>query len=137
MFSLPYKKIFTEYQKYVCVEEACFEKNGLFITACEYSGSTVTVVFSNTARKKEYINRYKEGNSQLIVNAHAYFDWVRRGTIISSQSCEFSVDYENLDSLTFTGLTRPSESTALYMRVEFEKRLMCYMCWQVAEEAIL
>jgi len=39
--------------------------------------------------------------------------------------------------MTFTNLNKPYGATALYMRIYIEKKLVCYMCWQLADSALL
>lgn len=130
-------RLFTLYQKKIIVCDECFEKNGLYIAECEYSGDTATIVFQNTAKKKEYTNAHRNGNSKLELKAHVDFHWDKKTVLLGTQSCEFTIDYDNCTATKFTGLMKPKDATAMYMQVFFEDKQVCYMCWQLAEAAML
>ncbi len=129
--------LFASYQKKIFVVDECFLKNGLFISECEYLGTTASIVFSNTSSKKSYADKYRSSNDKLLLQAHVDFHWVKKTVLISTQSCEFIIDYDNCNVMKFTGLDRPKEATVLYMQVFFENNQVCYMCWQLAEAAML
>lgn len=130
-------KLFTLYQKYIVVRDDCFEKNGLYVSECEFIGTTATIVFSNTNSKKYYTNRYRKDDVKLVLSGHVDFHWHGKKMLLSTQSCEFVIDYDNCDAIKFTGLNRPQDANALYMQVYFENKQMCYMCWQLSEAAML
>ena len=130
-------RLFDRYHKLITVVDDCFVKNGLYISECEYSGTTATIVFSNTQSKKNYTNKYRRDNEELVLNAHVDFHWDRKKELISTQSCEFLIDYDNCYEQKFIGLNRPKDATALYMAVYFENKQVSYLCWQLADSAML
>ncbi len=131
-------KGFSKYKDLVVVLNECFENNGLFITQCNYYGDKAAIVFSNTAKKIEYTSKYKfDSTGQLLLNADAEFEWMHYNTMILRQGCRFQIDYENSEQMTFTNLNKPYGATALYMRIYIENKLVCYMCWQLADSALL
>ena len=130
-------KLFSQYHKYICVYDECFEKNGLYISECEYLGTTATIVFSNTSKKQTYINKYRVDGANLGMIGHVNFQWIRKSDILGMQSCDFKIDYEKSCMMTFTGLKRIENATSLHMQVYFENMLACYMCWQLADAAML
>lgn len=131
------KKVFMQYKDYVIVDSKCFENNGLFVIQCNYYADKVAVVYSQTANKYNYTNRYKSNeDSKLIVHARADFEWVHTTATISHLGCKYDFDYNGRNTI-FTNLSKPNGATALYMKIYFEEKLMCYMCWQLAESALL
>lgn len=131
-------KEFSKYKDLVVVHNECFECNGLFITQCNYFGDKAAIVFSKTAKKIQYTSKYKNSpTDSLLLNAEAEFEWVHSGNMILRQGCGFQIDYENSEHMTFTGLNKPNGATALYMKIYIEKKLVCYMCWQLAKSALL
>ena len=79
----------------------------------------------------------EEEMQKVLVHAYAEFDWYRSTTLLERRSCNFQVDYESSENITFTNLAKPQGATALYMQVYFEGKLMCYMCWQLSDSALL
>lgn len=131
-------KTFSRYKDKVFVMADCFENNGLYIKECAYYTDKAVIVCSKTASKIQYTSRYKEDpETALIVHAYAEFDWYRSTTLLERRSCNFHVDYESSENITFTNLAKPQGATALYMQVYFEGKLMCYMCWQLSDSALL
>lgn len=130
-------KLFVQYQKRIVVCDECFVRNGLYISECEYLGDTATIVFQNTALKRNYTNTYRKDNSKLELKARVDFHWDKKTVLLGTQSCEFVIDYDNCNVIKFTGLVKPKEATALYMQVFFEDKQVCYMCWQLADMAML
>lgn len=129
--------MFVKYRNSIRVDRSCFECNGLFIEQCNYYGDKIGVVYSDTKDKKYYIRRYKDGDEQLLVRAHAEFIWKRSEQVIFRQYCDFAIDYENPRSTQFSGMVKPEGATALYMEISFENKSMCLVCWQLAESAML
>lgn len=129
--------LFVKYRNRIKVDRSCFECNGLFIEQCNYYGDKIGVVYSDTKDKKYYIRRYKDGDEQLLVRAHAEFIWKRSEQVIFRQYCDFAIDYENPRSTQFSGMVKPEGATALYMEISFENKSMCLVCWQLAESAML
>ncbi len=131
-------KEFYKYKDLVVVCNECFENNGLFVTQCNYYGDKVGIVFSKTAKKEKYTLKYKNNSSeQLLLNAEAEFDWMHSNNIIFRQGCNFLIDYENSEKMNFINLAKPNGATALYMKIYIEKKVVCYMCWQLANAALL
>lgn len=131
-------KSFSKYKDLVVVCNECFENNGLFITQCNYYGTRAAIVFSKTAKKIQYTLKYKNNPSDpLLINAEAEFEWMHSSHMILRQGCKFEIDYEKSEYMTFTNLYRPNGATALYMKIYLEKKLICYMCWQLADSALL
>ena len=131
-------RAYIKYQNLIIVRSECFEHNGLFITQCNYYEDNVTLVFSQTAKKRQYISRYKENHEEkLLLNAEAEFKWMKSSNMVLKMGCEFQIDYENSEYLTFTKLKKPDDATALYMKVTIENKLVCYMCWQLASSALI
>ncbi len=129
--------LFNEYKKMILVMDECFEKNGLFISECEYNNDTISIVLSDTTQKRYYTDKHKTNKDKLEVKMHADFAWMKKNVPIAGQGCDLIVDYENSNTITFTGLIRHKEATALFMRIFFEGKLVCYMCWQLADAAML
>jgi len=130
--------IFSTYKDIVSVDNRCFMNNGLFISDCSYYKDRVAVVYSQTANKRRYTSQYKDSiDEKLELRAYAEFDWVRSSRLIERRSCNFDVDYENSERITFTNLESPQGATALFMKIFFEKKLVCYVCWQLSDSAIL
>lgn len=129
---------FLKYKDLVVVRNDCFESNGLFITQCNYYGDRAAIVFSKTSKKANYTARYKDNPADLLLlQAEAEFEWVRSGSTLSHQRCRFDVDYEKTEQMTFTNLQKPADATALNMKIFFEDKLVCFMCWQLAASALL
>lgn len=64
--------------------------------------------------------------------------WYRSTTLLENEEAVISrYDYESSENITFTNLAKPQGATALYMQVYFEGKLMCYMCWQLSDSALL
>lgn len=57
--------------------------------------------------------------------------------MILRQGCRFQIDYEKSEHMTFTNLNKPYGATALCMKIYMEKKLVCHMCWQLADSALL
>ncbi|MCH4192160.1 MAG: DUF4433 domain-containing protein [Butyrivibrio sp.] len=132
------KKAFMQYKDYIVVNKDCFENNGLYITQCNYYADRIAVAYSQTANKRNYTGKYRNAtDSKLIVDACADLKWVHSSTVILHQRCKFALDYENRDNTIFTNICKPDGATALYMKIFFEEKLMCYVCWQLAESALL
>lgn len=130
-------KKFLKYKNLVVVCNECFECNGLFITQCNYYNDKVAIVFSNTAKKINYTSKYKcSASNQLLLNSEAEFEWMHSNDLILRQGCKFVIDYENTEYMTFTNLCKPKGATALYMKIFIENKLICYLCWQLAESAL-
>ena len=131
-------KLFNSFHDRVVVQNDCFENNGLYITDCNYYDGRIAVTYSSTYSKKKYTNKYKmEDQDNLVIQAYAEFEWVKSRKIVERRNCKFLIDYENAETITFTGLQKPAGANALYMRMYFENRLMCYVCWHLNESAIL
>lgn len=131
-------KEFAKYKDFVIVCNECFESNGLFIAQCNYHGDKAGIVFSKTAKKKQYTSKYKNNPAdQLLLSAEAEFEWMHSNTMIFRQGCTFQIDYERSEQMTFTNLNKPYGATALYMKIYIEKKLVCCMCWQLADSALL
>ena len=121
----------------VLVKNICFECNGLYVEQSNYYGDKGAVVFSKTFRKQQYTEKYKKNTfDQLLLDAEAEFEWTHHRNMISRQSCRFILDYENAEQMVFRGLDKPSSATALHMKIMIENKLICYMCWQLAEAAM-
>lgn len=130
--------LFSEYKNYIYVKNDCFENNALYVDDCRYYNDRVVVVYSSTYSKKKYASANKEPNSgKLEVKAHIEVEWLKGFKIMERRGCKFIIDYENSQSITFTGLKKPKDATALYVRVYFENNIVCYMCWHIEDVAIL
>ena len=130
--------LFNEFKNCILVIPDCFERNGLFIEDCNWTDSSVVLTFSSTASKEKYTHMYREVDSdELRVKAFVEFDWMRGNSIIDRKSCGFVVDYEKTMSFTFKGLKQPVDASELYMRVFFEGKLVCYMCWHITSAVML
>lgn len=130
-------KIYSKYKDMILVMNSCFECNGLYVEQCNYFEDKVAIVFSKTARKQQYTQRHKNDTlGQLLLDAEVEFEWTHLRNMISRQSCKFILDYENAEQMTFRGLNKPSGATALYMKTTIDNKLICYMCWQLAEAAM-
>lgn len=81
--------------------------------------------------------RYCHDTNALEVHAHAEFEWLKGHNVLKRRGCKFIIDYENDESTTFTNLGKPKGATTLYMRVYFENKLVCYMCWHLADAAMM
>ncbi len=131
-------KSFSKYKDLVVVCNECFESNGLFITQCNYYGTKAAIVFAKTAKKIQYTLKYKNNPlDSLLLNAEAEFEWMHSSKMILRQGCRFKIDYEKSEHMTFTNLNKPNGATALHMKIYIEKKLVCYMCWQLADSALL
>lgn len=131
-------RLFSEYKDYIVVNSDCFENNGLYITDCRYYGDKIVTVYSSTYSKRQYTKAYKDADlSKLEVQAYAEFEWVKGHNLLERRGCKFIIDYENTESTTFTRLGKPNGATALYMRVYFDNKQVCYMCWHLADAAML
>ena len=119
------------------VRSDCFECNGLYITQCHYYGDKAAIVFSNTANKIQYTSKNKQALELSPLNADAEFEWTHSSNTILKQRCNFRIDYEKSENITFSGLSKPKGATALYMKISIERKLICYMCWQLADSALL
>lgn len=131
-------RLFSEYKNCIIVNNECFENNGLYVEDCRYFDGKVVVVYSSTYNKKRYTRTYKESDSNALeVHAHAEFEWLKGHNVLERRGCKFIIDYENDESTTFTNLGKPKGATTLYMRVYFENKLVCYMCWHLADAAMM
>ncbi len=131
-------KAYSKYQNMIEVRTDCYEHNGLYVTRCNYFEDKAAVVFSKTANKEYYTRKYKQQpNDRLLLKAEAEFEWMHSDKLINRQVCGFTIDYEETENVVFSKLSKPSGATALHMRIKIENKLICYMCWQLAEAALL
>ncbi len=131
-------KAFLKYKDIVIVQPDCYEYNGLYVDQSYFHDDRVVVAFSNTAKKRQYTQKNKTNPSeQLLLSAEAEFEWMHSSNLILRQGCKFQIDYENSGQMTFTNLKKPNGATALYMKMLIEKKMVCYVCWQLADSALL
>lgn len=130
-------KLFARYNSKIFVMQECFENNALYISECTYYGDKAVVGFSSTAGKYRYTQKYKHDVERLLVKARAEFDYMKSSELINRLACCFNIDYESTTSMTFNNLEKPKGATSLHMKIFFENKLMCYVCWQLAEAALL
>lgn len=130
-------KLFSSYKDIIIVNNGCFENNGLYITECRYYEDKVVIAYSKTANKCIYtLHHKKTANDKLELQVYVQFNWVQAATLIKQVNCRFNIDYENSETTTFKNLGKPHGATALYMKVFFENKFVCYMCWQLSDLAL-
>lgn len=62
---------------------------------------------------------------------------MRSSQLLNRFACNFVIDYENAMPMSFSNLEKTKGATSLHMKLLFENKLMCYMCWQFSEAALL
>ena len=131
-------KQYTKYQKLIVVNSECFEHNGLYIAQTNYYEDKAAIEFARTSKKVAYTSSHKcAGDNLPLLNAEAEFEWMHSSNRLFRQGCKFLIDYENTQQMTFTNLQKPAGATALYMKIMIEKKLVCSMCWQLPDSALL
>ena len=130
-------KLFSVYHSIVVVRQDCFENNALFIDDCNYFENKIVLSFSKTYSKRSYVTSHRKNTEQLLVNARAELDYMRYSKLINRQGCDFIIDYERTNTITFTNIAREKGATSLHLKIYFEDKLVCYKCWQLSEGAML
>ena len=119
------------------VNQSCFENNAFYVEDCIYSDGRVIVSFSDTYKKYRYVEKYKRTDETLLVNGRVEIDYMRSSALINREGCNILLDYETGGQIVFDNLNLPKGATSVHVKVFFEDKLMCYMCWQLADAALL
>ena len=130
-------KLFSKYKSMIRVNQSCFENNAFYIEDCIYNDGRITIFLSNTYKKYRYLEKYKRDNEALLVKGRVEIDYMKSSTLINREGCNILLDYENGGQIVFDNLNIPKGATSVHMKVFFEEKLMCYMCWQLADAALL
>jgi len=107
-----------------------FENNGMFITGCQYHDGVISVSFTDSYAKKDYIRRSKEKNQVETlkdVKVRLELDWLNARTVIRHSVTDAMVDYEKTSNLTFTSVFSVPNARTLGIKVWIEDKLMCYV----------
>lgn len=98
---LKYENI-TEYYRYKSLIKLCredmFERNGLFVTQCQFHGNTVSFEFSNTYSKVRHSRTamQKSGIATLApIKARVELLWINNKTLCYKTATETQIDYLN------------------------------------------
>lgn len=128
------------YDKYVdkvfVKTDNIFEYNGLFISRCDYFDGKLTVSYSHTKEKMDYLYRYSNDILSPI-RACTVFSWSDGKRLVEQKISEYKIFYDKPMNLIFTELKAPLNATALYVSLYLDECLMGYIGIQLSKAALL
>ncbi len=131
------RSIYEEYYDKIDVQtEDLFEYNGLYVSECEYYNGKISISYSHTTEKINYMNKYRKADMEPI-QAKAVLDWYNAGGIIKQQVEEYLILYDQPMNIIIDGLTPLKEATFLYITLYIEGHRMAYLGTQLSRAALL
>lgn len=119
----------------ICREDM-FEKNGLFVTECNYHDGKANISFSETYARRKYTSALMAKNGVDTLNpvkARAEFEWIGSKAVLNRADTEFELDYINTSSIAFNNLPKLKDAKVIRIRLFLEDKLMCCVEQPLAE----
>lgn len=122
------------YRKYsskikVCKEDM-FENNGMFLAECRYHENVISISFSDSFFKQQYIKNMMKKNSVNTlksVNLRLVLDWFNTRNVVHHTVTEANVDYCSSSEIIFHSIPYYQSAKTLRMQVFIENQLMCFI----------
>lgn len=134
-------KSFYKYKSIIKVcKEDMFENNGLFLTDCRYHENVISITFSDTYEKQQYIRRMMNKNQLTELNpvkVQLILDWMNSRNIVAHNETETQIDYQTASGLSFRDI--PSVPNAKFLRIQLfiDQNPMCYVEQSVEEAELI
>lgn len=108
-----------------------FERNGFFVDTILFHDDTVSFVFAETLKKKEYASKYAQGKLERM-EATFLFEWKNTKETIKSTERTVTIDYCSPKPITFEHLPHIQGARTLRITLRIEGQLICVSEHQLA-----
>ncbi len=122
------------YQKYLARIKVCredlFEKNGLFVSDCQYHSGVISVSFSESSNKTKYTRRMMSKNHVTTlspIRGRLELKWPDAEPGYHPTAIEVAINYENTNTIQFRNLPEVPSAKSIRIRFFVEESLMCFI----------
>ncbi|SFP39771.1 protein of unknown function [Butyrivibrio proteoclasticus] len=124
------------------VRDDLFEYNGLFVTDCDYDGTSLAIRFSDTKNKYDYAKKVASKSESIDIYALTTqviveFEWHNRNGVLFRRGFKKDMPYLNPHSLTFSNIPTIQGAKDMSVKVYFDSNIVCFMKYRVNEGDVL
>lgn len=132
------------YQKYlekikVCREDL-FEKNGLFVSECQYHSGVISVSFSESFNKEKYTRRMMLKNQVTTlgpIRGRLELMWPDVKSGYNPTAKEVAIDYEKTKTIQFRNIPEVPSAKSIKIRFFVEESPMCFIEQPLGETELI
>ena len=132
------QQVFYKYKDRIrVIKENLFENNGIYVSGSDFYGDKISIQFSHTKSKRDYIRHMMQVNQitgeLLPLPALVEFDWLNRSRVVYHREFKWNINYNEGKTYTFNGVPQISDAKTLRMKVYLDDKLMAVIQYQLVE----